>query len=197
MIRSVFCVHYHWISWDDFRRCTRRKSLTVQNACVRMPTSAACRLPRVRRRPCVFKNCQAESPKKIQIHKSWVQKFHPFKQTPVDFQEPHALQAPVFFQTVKPPLDHEVLLLWSSKKKQLGAIGQWHHARFFVDLCIPLPWQKGHNFLDWNFFSSFTSARLSLQTGFREKPVSNIRVMIYWIWISMDIFSLIHSFQRF
>lgn len=98
---DAFCVHYHWISWDDFRRCTRRKSLTVQNSCVRMPTSAACRLPRVRRRPCVFKNCQAESPKKIQTHKSWVQKFHPFKQTPVIFRN-LIFQAPVFFKRSNP-----------------------------------------------------------------------------------------------
>ena len=94
---DAFCVHYHWISWDDFRRCTRRKSLTVQNACVRMPTSAACRLPRVRRRPCVFKNCQAESPKKIQVPQVLsTEFFHPFKHKRQLIFRNLIFQAPVF-----------------------------------------------------------------------------------------------------
>ena len=62
--------------------------LSVQHACVRMPTSAACLLPRVRRRPCVLKNCQVESLNSDLQAWSAPLKFYPFKQT-ARFQEPH------------------------------------------------------------------------------------------------------------
>ena len=186
---DAFCVHYHWISWDDFRRCTRRKSLTVQNACVRMPTSAACRLPRVRRRPCVFKNCQAEGPKKNQIHKSWVQKFHPFKQTPM-----------IFRNLIFPPCFIRAKIRWTKcccsearKKKQLG---YWPMASCQVQR-LTFAMQFWAQLLRLIFFPV-----LQCKVIAPDRIPGKTHVKILGLWFIefeylLMMFSLIHSFQRF
>lgn len=134
-----------------------------QNACVRMPTSAACRLPRVRRRPCVFKNCQSGESKKNSGSTSLeYRNFIPSNKRQLIFRN-LIFQAPVFCQTAK-KTRWITKFCCSEARKPTATSCQVQRLTFAMQFWAQL--------LRLNFFSSFTSARLSLQTGFGEKPMT-------------------------